>query len=288
MRKKSTNVRMGQRAVRVLFQVVNPVPVVASELAMRIWATPPRAPVRPAQAGWLAQAERLSFEAADTRVVGYAWGNGPAVLLVHGWGGHAGQLTSFVPALVEAGYRAVAFDAPRHGATTGGTPTVPMIANAVRALASEVGGAEAVIAHSMGAAATAYALGRGLKAERAVLLGAPATMDGAAQRFAQMLGLGTHGLEQMRQKFARRYTISWEELDLRREAPQIRSPVLLVHDKGDLDVPYDESLEIVRAWPTARLMTTDGLGHHRILRDPEVIRQTLAFIGNDGRQAEAK
>src|SRR6185369_13228471 len=43
------------------------------------------------------------------------WGTGPRVLLVHGWNGHAGRLSSFVQPLVEAGFGVVAFDAPAHG-----------------------------------------------------------------------------------------------------------------------------------------------------------------------------
>ena len=41
------------------------------------------------------------------RVVGRAWGEGPTVLLVHGWGGHAGQMTPLVDSVVAAGHRAV-------------------------------------------------------------------------------------------------------------------------------------------------------------------------------------
>lgn len=145
-----------------------------------------------------------------------------------------------------------------------------------------MGGFEAVVAHSMGAAAMAYAMGRGLEAERAVLLAPPVSMERVARRFARMVGLGTQGFERMRRKFETRLGIPWEEFEVTRDAPRIRAATLIVHDKGDPDVPYDECLEVVRAWPTARLLTTEGLGHHRILRDPEVIRQALDFLTGEG------
>jgi pimeloyl-ACP methyl ester carboxylesterase len=236
----------------------------------------------------LAQAERFFVAAAEARIAAYAWGSGPAVLLVHGWGGHAGQFMSFVPALVEAGYRAVAFDAPRHGATMEGIPTVPSFAEAARAVAESVGGIEAVVGHSMGAAATTYALRRGLAAERAILLAPPGSMEAAAQRFAKALGLGGSGFRKMRRKFERRSGVSWDDLDVVRDAPGIRTPVLIVHDREDADVPYDECLEIVRAWPDARLLTTEGLGHHRILRDPGVVAQAVAFLGERERRSVAR
>jgi hypothetical protein len=35
---------------------------------------------------------------------------------------------------------------------------------------------------------------------------------------------------------------------------------------------------IVHAWPGAGLRITDGLGHRRILRDPDVIAAAVAFL----------
>lgn len=286
MPKKRTNVR-SLAVIRGLFRILNPMPAVASELAVRIWSTPPRAPLRPAQAALLAQAERTSVEAAGARVATYAWGRGPAVLLVHGWGGHAGQLTSFVPPLLEAGYRVVAFDAPRHGSTSGGKPTIPAFATIAQTLAAEAGGFEAVIAHSMGAAAMGHAMRLGLEAERAVFLAPPISMEEMARRFARMVGLGARALERMRETFERRHHLSLATFDLRLDAPRIRSAALIVHDAGDREVPHKDALELVRAWPRARLLTTEGLGHHRILRDPCVIREAAAFIGARERPSKA-
>lgn len=48
-------------------------------------------------------------------VTTYAWGEGPAVLLVHGWSSHTGCMAGFVDPLLERGFRVVAFDAPAHG-----------------------------------------------------------------------------------------------------------------------------------------------------------------------------
>ena len=60
------------------------------------------------------------------------------------------------------------------------------------------------------------------------------------------------------------------------------APALIVHDRDDHDVPYAHGEEIALAWPGAELLTTSGLGHRAVVRDPEVIRRTLAFL-SDGR-----
>jgi pimeloyl-ACP methyl ester carboxylesterase len=67
-------------------------------------------------------------------------------------------------------------------------------------------------------------------------------------------------------------------------------PALIIHDRDDRDVPWQEGEAVARAWPHARFLRTEGLGHRRILRDPEVIDRVLRFLGPSGatdRAAEA-
>ena len=57
-------------------------------------------------------------------------------------------------------------------------------------------------------------------------------------------------------------------------------PLLLVHDGQDAETGWADSEAIARAWPGARLVTTSGLGHRRILRDPEVVAEVTGFVGS--------
>ena len=82
----------------------------------------------------------------------------------------------------------------------------------------------------------------------------------------------------MRQNLETRLQISWEELHVPTLARSMTSPALIVHDTGDADVPFAHGEEIARAWPGAELVTTNGLGHRAILRDPEVLRRTVEFL----------
>src|SRR5258708_21621269 len=67
-------------------------------------------------------------------------------------------------------------------------------------------------------------------------------------------------------------------VDLRRLAPSMRSRLLVLHDRYDREVPFAHGADIAKAWPEARLDALSGLGHRRLLRDPEVIAATTAFI----------
>jgi hypothetical protein len=43
-------------------------------------------------------------------------------------------------------------------------------------------------------------------------------------------------------------------------------------------IPWRQGLRVARAWPDARLLLTEGLGHGRILRDDGVTRAAADFI----------
>jgi len=60
-------------------------------------------------------ATRVPFEYAGKPLEGYSWGEGPVVLLTHGWNGRATQLWKFSDPLVDSGFRVVALDMPGHG-----------------------------------------------------------------------------------------------------------------------------------------------------------------------------
>jgi hypothetical protein len=53
---------------------------------------------------------------------------------------------------------------------------------------------------------------------------------------------------------------------------------LIVHDFDDPEVPWGDGELYARHWRNARLLTTQGLGHNRVLDEPDVIEAVLAFM----------
>ena len=76
-----------------------------------------------------------------------AYGSGPAVILLHGGLGNAGNWGHQVPAVVEAGYRAVVIDSRGHGRSTRDTRpySYRLMAADVRAVMDRLGVARAAI-----------------------------------------------------------------------------------------------------------------------------------------------
>lgn len=260
-------------------------PPLAARVGERLFLTPPRhgTPQREREA--LSRAVPFDVPFRGGRLRAWRFGEGPAVLLVHGWGGRGGQLSAFAPALAEAGCAAVTFDGPGHGFSSGSLASVPLFGEAVAALARQVR-ARAAIAHSMGAAGTGVALADGLDLEAAVFLGPPRSPAAFFHQFCSALDLGPVLRRAVRQRLERRFGMALADFDMPRLAGERDTPLLVIHDRGDAEVPWADGEAIARAWPGAELETTEGLGHRRILRDPGVVARAAAFVAQRLRRCD--
>src|SRR5437867_8848785 len=141
--------RPGIRALSAL------APGLAARVAERMLLTPARHSAPPQEIAALASARRTIVRVEETALSTWTWGHGPRVLLVHGWAGRGGQLAAFVPPLLARGFSVVTFDAPGHGASPAPQTSVVAFTGAVRAVAAALGPIRGVVAHSLGAVATA-------------------------------------------------------------------------------------------------------------------------------------
>jgi pimeloyl-ACP methyl ester carboxylesterase len=202
--------------------------------------------------------------------------------MLHGWGGRAAQWTSYVAPLVQRGFSVVAFDAPGHGASGRTLSSGVDFAHALEAVTDRVGGAHAVVAHSLGAAAVVIALRRRLRCQRIVFLGPASDPPAWAGPFADRLGISARILEGMRRRSERRLGLRWSDLSIVQHASAFETPLLVIHDRDDMEVPWTEGAAIATAWPGARLVTTTGLGHNRLLRDPAAVAEAVGFVTQGG------
>jgi len=268
------------RLTRAAFGVVQRAsPGLAALWAERLFCSPPRRQISERMAGWLAQARRFDVTVGARRVAAWSWGErGPGVLLVHGWGSRGARFVDLGGALLSSGYRVVTFDAPGHGESSGRLSSGPEFARAAGTVASAVGGVSAVVGHSLGGFAAALAIRVGLRVRRAVFIAPSANVNTYSARFASLLGVRDPVMASMRARLERRLGFDWRLMDVPRFAAEMTVPLLVVHDRDDQEVPWDDGAVIARAWPDAELVTTTGLGHHRILSDPDVVSRVVAFF----------
>jgi pimeloyl-ACP methyl ester carboxylesterase len=223
---------------------------------------------------------RLPFDGGDLAVT--AWGSsGPAVLLMHGWGGARAQMTGFVDPLLFAGYRVVAYDQPAHGESEGKITNLLEIAPTMDLIVKEEGPFHAVIAHSFGTLITSYALAERNfpPPARLVYFGAFNQLLDSLPRFQVQAGLPDQIMDGFRallyEQFGRGVleAITSESL-----TPRINIPALMFHDVADNVTPVEDSRAIARVWKQAKFIETEGLGHRGALQAKEIHEQVVKFL----------
>nr|WSW68691.1 alpha/beta hydrolase [Streptomyces sp. NBC_00995] len=223
-------------------------------------------------------------EVNGKQAVTYRWGDGERpVLLVHGWQSRGSRLADFVPGLLDRGFSVLTFDAPGHGDATGRSTTILEYRDLITGLQNEYGEFEAVVAHSLGALGSLFALQGGVKARKVATISGVCDYDYLIEEFCSTLGLRHQlrtrlrghvaknlfpGLPADRTPFSAVHTVA-----------DLGAPLLIVHDEDDTRISVEQGRRLAAAFGgRARLIITSGLGHRRILGDPDVVRSVLDFV----------
>ena len=282
-REKSTIVRARIAARKASFRALDLLaPRLAGRQVRDLWFTlPPAVAAAPLPPG----GTPFRVTSRGITVRGHSWGEGPVVYLVHGWGGRGTQFVSFVEPLVAAGHTVVMYDAPSHGGSDPGphgrrTHGVEA-AQALDEVSKKFGPARAVIAHSMGAIVTNLAINQGwLGAERLVLISPMANAVELFDGLQEAVGFGARTRRAFERATLDFTGLPVEDFDTARQA-SLHEPIetLAITDRQDPQASYSSVVRLV-AQLGAPLVTTDGLGHNRILRDETVVREAVEFVVN--------
>lgn len=246
--------------------------------ARHAFSTPERVPLQPDERAALAAAAEPPLRHEGHKLARWTLGQGPRVVLVHGWNSRGAHLLGFARPLLAAGFSVTLFDLPAHGDSGGHASSVVHAGRALRALAADIGDVHAVIGHSMGSAAALLAFAHGLRVQRSVHLAVPSSLTPMVKGLAAAHGLGPADAA----AFA-----GWVEgfigtrmacVDVERLRPGLRHPALIVHDPDDRTVPMAASTALHGAWPRSTLLPVCGLGHRRLLADADVIARSVAFV----------
>ncbi len=280
----STNVRSNggrEWAVRQVFKALSlGSPRLTGRLVEKLFFTPGSYVPSADERRRLGQGEPFHVRIHGRTIRGWRWGDGPGVLLIHGWSGRGIQLHRYIDPLVRAGRAAVAIDGPAHGESEGRSTSYFEFTDVVRTLIAPGGGfdIQGIVAHSFGAAAVVNALAQDKVAVPTVLL-APAlqlrkTLFDALERH----GVSPRVYEKIIAGYETRFGYSLTRDDPHRRLGDLRSPVLVVHDRHDPVIAHADSAESCGRFGHVTLKTTSGLGHRRIMADAEVVAAGVSHL----------
>jgi pimeloyl-ACP methyl ester carboxylesterase len=278
----------GMRLLRLSFATTQKLwPALAVRAAYRLFGTPLPPKWAARRHAWRAewQPDSLPFEDASITLhtrPDFANAHAPMVVLVHGWGGHAGQMLALANAVAAQGWQPVLAEMPAHGQSEGRVSNLPQFARAIdylHARLREQGHTvHAVVAHSMGANASAFAVSRGLPVERLVLIAPPASALEFTRLFGRVFGLSEATRAAMQRRVETREGVLMSQLEPPAVGPRIHVPTLVVHDRGDRVNAFADGQAYQATIRGARLVDTQGLGHRKLLKDTDVLRAVVDFL----------
>ncbi|TGL24189.1 alpha/beta hydrolase [Leptospira yanagawae] len=230
----------------------------------------------------LDKANKYWLQVKEHKIQYYVWNDSvdanEMILLVHGWNGQTGNFSRIIPSLIERGVRVVGLDLPGHGVSSGRYSNIVLSANIVKALTDQIGNPNVIISHSFGGAVASVAQELGVKTNKLIYIAPPSKLELLIRDFSRHLELSEEDILSMRTVLEKKVKRSMASIDLETIGSKLDNELLVIHDRGDFEIPYEMGEVVSKAWKRGTLFSTEGLGHKMILRSDLVRDEILRFL----------
>lgn len=268
------------RAIRFTFTIVDKVlPPIARRWGFKLFITPYRYELPERERKIAAEAQKHFFSYDGLQLKAYSWGEGPTVLFMHGWAGRGLQISEMVKPLVKSGFKVVTFDAQAHGASEGKTTNLIQMVGALQDLIQQTGPIHTIIGHSFGGTISLQAMKEGLEVQKLITISTPSVGQGIIDEFLRRINGSAHVGQYLRQRIWEITGKSFDDFTAETTGKLVPKslPVLVIHDRDDLEAPIYHAERLVESMPHAQQFFTTNLGHTRIMRNQEVIDRVVEF-----------
>ena len=204
------------------------------------------------------------------------------VVLVHGWDSNAGCMYGFIDKLVAANKRVIAFNLPGHAFYKADQTNYLECKQAFELIINDLSDYERIsfISHSFGSGIVAYGLSElNLKVDKLVLLTSPNFIIDIFTDFKNLIGLGNKAFDLMTKKASTLLEEDVKKVSTEGKLQLINyNDVLLIHDKNDKIIPFENTVRINNAIIKSRIESFENIGHYRMLWNDDVINKTIEFV----------
>jgi len=217
--------------------------------------------------------KRFTWEGTEIQMY-HIKGDGPSVMLLHGWDSNTARWSRMLPYLQELSLNIYAFDAAGHGYSEGNKLTVPYYTACLSEIIKEFP-VDYIIGHSMGGMTAIYHQSKHQPdfIKGIITLGAPSELTTITDEYQNMLGYSNRVMKALGHLVQERFGMTIPEFSMAHFARKIRIPGLVIHDQQDTTAPLSEAKKIADFWPEADIFITDGYGHK--LQHKEVFRAVV-------------
>ena len=255
-------------------------PRFAAKLAIDLFSMPKKGNIQPKESEYLKSAtqDHVYFEGLSIKT--YHWKGGKeTILLVHGWESNSFRWMDLIETLRSLNYNIIALDAPAHGASGGKLFNALLYSECINVVAQKFN-VHTIIGHSVGGMASVFFQHKyQLKSiEKLILLGTPADFIGVFNRYENMMGYNTRVSKALESHVLKHYKHLPEYFSPAVFSKEIKAKGLIIHDKKDRIIPYNDGLKFKQNYANSEFITTKGFGHS--LKSEKVYQHILDFLND--------
>lgn len=226
--------------------------------------------------GDLTPSQTLELNAKAGAFKVHLFGQGASVAIVsHGWGDHSGSMSPVIEQLLSQGYRVAAIDHVGHGKTAGKHSHLLAFIEAteltIEHFEAQGKNVTALVAHSMAGVAVMNLNEAHLADKQVVLISVPVKFFNLMFRTVEQAGIAKEAIQHVLHSITQSYGRTWQELESERHQHKLDERFIFIHDEHDRLAPYDDTHAMISSAP-ARLVTTQGAGHRKILSHESVVQ----------------
>lgn len=276
---KSNKVAFIIRALQIYIRILSKISKKrGTKFITKLFLTPQRKTLSKSQLEYYntGHSEFIRFNNNDIFV--FTKGEGPIIMLAHGWGSNSYIFRHIIDALVEFGFSIVTFDYPAHGQSSGKQTSPIEISELLKILSDRYGSFKAIIAYSLGGISAIRALELGVQTEKLVLLSTPTTFESTFDPFLNLFNINPELQKLFFQELTDQTGVNRNRMcpmDMKYDKT-VRT--LIVHDKDDKIIPYTDAIAIHKELENSELILTSNLGHRGVPRTESIVREITNFL----------
>jgi pimeloyl-ACP methyl ester carboxylesterase len=208
----------------------------------------------------------------------YTLGSGPVWVLTHGWSGTASQFYPLMEHIAAKGFTALAYDHPAHGGSDGVYGHIPAFVNGLEAILDTIEDVAGLVGHSMGTASALEC--KHVKLENKPLLLIAPVLDYLDNLFGSVArsGYSMKLFEAVVGEVEEQFNYPIQSVDPYGKLGLRQSKTIIVHDEKDKFTKYSVSERAANEMERVTLVTTQGQGHGRVMKCPQVFESFDALI----------
>jgi pimeloyl-ACP methyl ester carboxylesterase len=238
----------------------------AGRIGYYLLTNPRRLEEEPENLVFLESAQQQTYNLMGQNIHTYHWpGEGPSVLLLHGWESSTARWFALFEPLRKAGYNIYALDAPAHGKSDGKKFTVFAYCQVLDAYFNTIGFApDYWIGHSGGGMAAIYYCSRqryNFRPKSIVSMAVPGELENFIDKFCDLVGANERVKYGIGRRFHKNLNYSMEDINFIEFAKEVDVPGLIIHDEEDDVAPIAGARRMHENWRGSKLATTRGRGH---------------------------